>query len=463
MAEIMQSTDWRFTSPQEGEVDSVEQKQGTLSELDDALLDPGEKAQLVSRGAVPQDVADRSGRMVPRVTNSSSPYYDSTFVLDSYQGAWVTNLHRHPTPAHVPAADTLDPGVDLITSGGTYRLTGRKDSVQQITISRVANADLADQAKKLTPGFKVKTSGGTVSCDGAGTIEVKQVALADKATRLVTGVKIKTLDNDGVPQVNDGTTTTEIAYVKRAKRSDASDLADLATQAKKLTPGFKVKTVEGTQQCDGTGTITINRVAQAAKADRATYADEAGHAATAGRLNPGFKINGITVTGATDIDISGIKSKKSEWADAAGVAKALNPGFTIKTAGGDILCNGMGAVEIKRVAEAVKSDETDYAKNANYAFQAFKFQSISRPGQPASTSMINGYPFFGESGEDSGAIKKGSFKGRGTSDGLWLTQRDIPGCAHIYYGTVEPSQYRWPAMDGGGPFEGDIYIMYGQV
>ena len=51
MAYKIESTAWKFTAPQRGEVDSAESATEMLAEIDAALLDPGKKGQLTSVGA----------------------------------------------------------------------------------------------------------------------------------------------------------------------------------------------------------------------------------------------------------------------------------------------------------------------------------------------------------------------------------------------------------------------------
>lgn len=117
MAYKIADTSWKFTTPQEGEVDSAEKVAEMLTEIDAALLDPGKKAQLTSQGA------DQS-----TVTDQSSEFYDPSFVYDSYKGKYVTSLHEHPTPESVPNADHAEEA------------------------DHAAEADRADSAGALSPG-----------------------------------------------------------------------------------------------------------------------------------------------------------------------------------------------------------------------------------------------------------------------------------------------------------------------
>lgn len=121
MAYKMDDTNWKFTAPQEGEIDSAESVADMLKEVDNAVLSPGEKAQLTSRG---NDAEEAS--------SPSSEFYDATFVYDDYKKKYVTSLHEHPTPASVPEAD----------------------HAKEADHSK--EADLSEKAKALTPGAKIQ-------------------------------------------------------------------------------------------------------------------------------------------------------------------------------------------------------------------------------------------------------------------------------------------------------------------
>lgn len=122
MAYKIESTAWKFTAPQQGEVDSAESVTEMLTEIDAALLDPGKKGQLTSVGAE-----------VSIVTDKSSEFYDPTFVYDAYKEKWVTSLHEHPTPKSVPKADHADEA------------------------DHAKEADHADVASSLSPGGTINT------------------------------------------------------------------------------------------------------------------------------------------------------------------------------------------------------------------------------------------------------------------------------------------------------------------
>lgn len=134
MSYKLSTTNWKFTAPQEGEVDSAENKVKSLQEIDDALITPINKALLESAGK--------------KVSGASSGacYYDS------YKKCYVITLHEHPIPPHVPEADhateadhaknaddalragKLDPGANI----NTHLFDGTKD----ITIGE--NVDMED-------------------------------------------------------------------------------------------------------------------------------------------------------------------------------------------------------------------------------------------------------------------------------------------------------------------------------
>lgn len=122
MAYRIESTAWKFTTPQQGEVDSAQSVTEMLEEVDAALLDPGKKGQLTS-----------SGSEMSIVTDTSSEFYDPGFVYDAYQGKWVTSLHNHPTPKSVPQADHADEA------------------------DHAKEADHADVASSLSPGGTINS------------------------------------------------------------------------------------------------------------------------------------------------------------------------------------------------------------------------------------------------------------------------------------------------------------------
>lgn len=129
----MESTNWKFTAPQEGELDSAENKANTLQEIDDAIITPDEKAQLTGRGK-PSDVIE-----------------DQTYQIDDYlsekrgKDTWVTQQHFHPTPDSVPEADHA------------------KDA------DHATEADSSKEAAKLNPGAKINNH----LFDGTKDIEIK--------------------------------------------------------------------------------------------------------------------------------------------------------------------------------------------------------------------------------------------------------------------------------------------------
>lgn len=123
------NTKWTFTVPEEGEVDMAQAVTEMLEEIDNALLTPDNKAQLISKATTNVAITD------------------TTYVLDSYQTAlagkdtYVTSLHTHPTPKRVPLADKateadhaavadLAHKAEALKPGGTindYKFTGVED------------------------------------------------------------------------------------------------------------------------------------------------------------------------------------------------------------------------------------------------------------------------------------------------------------------------------------------------
>lgn len=136
MSYKMADTKWKFTAPQEGEVDSAEKKANTLREIDAAIPSPGILAVLTSQGKSP---------LVPDVTNPQSEWYDPTikspiWYFDKKQNKWVTESHYHPLPTSVPYAEESRHSKDSDRS---------KES---------------DVASRLKPGFKINekhTNGAT--------------------------------------------------------------------------------------------------------------------------------------------------------------------------------------------------------------------------------------------------------------------------------------------------------------
>ena len=115
MAYKLESTNWKFTVPQEGEVDSAENKTKTLEEIDQALITPIYRSLLESGGQKVEGAPE------------ALCYYDD------YKGCYVTTLHEHPIPPHVPEAD------------------------HATEADHAKDADDALRAQKLNPGRKINT------------------------------------------------------------------------------------------------------------------------------------------------------------------------------------------------------------------------------------------------------------------------------------------------------------------
>ena len=114
-----QETNWRFTIPQEGEVDSCEAFRRHIHEIDNAILSPAQKEQLTSRGA---DAIHEDG-----------DGFERDEFLSGLEGrdVWVTDLHRHPSPEFVPQAKYAEEA------------------------GRASQADEAARAERLSPGFSI--------------------------------------------------------------------------------------------------------------------------------------------------------------------------------------------------------------------------------------------------------------------------------------------------------------------
>ena len=135
MAYIDENTRWRFTAPQAGEVDSAQSVAERLEEVDKALIGPMNRAELLSGGA----------KLNPAtfVDGDSSKYSDAP---DEYwstiegRPVYTTKTHFHPMPTMVMRSNTAD------------------------SASYAEGAEHADEAAKLSPGFKL--NGKTVTGEG---------------------------------------------------------------------------------------------------------------------------------------------------------------------------------------------------------------------------------------------------------------------------------------------------------
>lgn len=139
-------TRWKFTVPQEGEVDSAEKFRSHVREIDAAIMSPDEKAQLTSRG-------NQQGATVSDKTFVRDEFYSKSEGKDVY----VTALHRHPAPSLVPKASESD---------------------------HAKSADTADSAKvaeRLSPGFSInghRTDGNSDS-QGGGDVNISIADIPD--------------------------------------------------------------------------------------------------------------------------------------------------------------------------------------------------------------------------------------------------------------------------------------------
>ena len=100
---ITSNTNWGFTVPEAGEVDSVQNYANIIEEIDNALISPNNKLQLESEGV------DQGGT-----------------TYDSYSQKYVTTLHYHPTPTSVPEADHAT-SADYATTAGSATTATKLD------------------------------------------------------------------------------------------------------------------------------------------------------------------------------------------------------------------------------------------------------------------------------------------------------------------------------------------------
>jgi hypothetical protein len=160
-----QGTEWKFTIPSEGEVDSVETYQAHVREVDAALIDQDSKKQLLSRGT-------RSGKVV----------------IDAYQTAqagkdvYVTELHKHPTPTSVPQADHADEADHALEAD---------------------HAKEADHAIEASQAVKLKTARkiSDIWFDGTKDIVIPWVEHSTRADKLQPGANINSILFNGTTDI----------------------------------------------------------------------------------------------------------------------------------------------------------------------------------------------------------------------------------------------------------------------
>ena len=95
-----ENTNWRFTVPQAGEVDSAETVTSMLEEVDDALLGPMRKAELISHGSALNPASYTDG-----ADSTYSTAKDNYWTEQEGFNVYVTRAHYHPTQTKVPYAE----------------------------------------------------------------------------------------------------------------------------------------------------------------------------------------------------------------------------------------------------------------------------------------------------------------------------------------------------------------------
>lgn len=116
MPYIDENTNWRFTVPQAGEVDSAESVTDMLEEVDDALIGPMRKAELLSSGA-----ALNPASYVDGADSTYSTSADAYWSEQMGRSVYTTQSHFHPTQTKVPFAveSSHATNADSATTAGT--------------------------------------------------------------------------------------------------------------------------------------------------------------------------------------------------------------------------------------------------------------------------------------------------------------------------------------------------------
>lgn len=140
MAYILETSDpardWGFSTPQEGEADTVEEVADFRLSVSGAIFDKIEKGKLVSNGTNANITVgqDKDGEPIVVATIPA----DSTFMIDAYlqqrqddhkEGGmtrYVTTQHYHPTPEWVPNSDHAVQADGL--AGFTIHIDGADDT-----------------------------------------------------------------------------------------------------------------------------------------------------------------------------------------------------------------------------------------------------------------------------------------------------------------------------------------------
>ena len=150
MAYIDENTRWRFTVPQAGEVDSAESVERMLVEIDDALIGPMGRAELVDCGGPlnPSDYVDGD-------TSEYSDEPDAYWSAQEGRPVYVTKRHFHPAQGSVAYADE---------SGSS---------------NESKYAERAEYAGYLVPGFRLNGKHITGKQGDDGSMQSTVIEIAD--------------------------------------------------------------------------------------------------------------------------------------------------------------------------------------------------------------------------------------------------------------------------------------------
>jgi len=239
MSYIDENTRWRFRVPQAGEVDSAESVERRMVEIDQSLIGPMNKAELLSNG-----VNLDASSYVDSETSQYSTSADAYWTRQEGRSIYVTRTHYHPTPDRVPNADHAD---------------------------EATHALRADDALRA---------------EWAGTATTQPWETTD--TTIATTAYVHEL----VERLLDGR-----IKVKNAEHADNADNADWAVNAITQSWGTNDNTIATTAYVNMLLTKLSDGSIKVKNAEHADDANTATHAKHAGYLKPGFKLNGKLITG----------------------------------------------------------------------------------------------------------------------------------------------------------------------
>lgn len=232
MSYIDENTRWRFRVPQAGEVDSAENVERRMVEIDQSLIGPMNKAELLSNG-----VQLTVSSYVDNETSKYSTSADAYWSRQEGRSIYVTRTHYHPTPNRVPNADHADEATHALNADDALRADWARTATTQTwgtddtTIATTAYVNML--VSRLTDGrIKVKEAEHADDADNA--------VWAENAVTQPWGTNNKTIAtteyvNMLLTKLSDGS-----IKVKNAEHADNSNTADYAQCAGYLKPGFKL-------------------------------------------------------------------------------------------------------------------------------------------------------------------------------------------------------------------------------